>query len=115
MRPSPLITTASALARFGVLAVAIPLVSASAQTRTLLNFDATPLGAAVGIDATSYLRSFGISLSAVTPGSGVSIYGQGAPGLPVATSSPNYFNQFNGNNPETMTLNFAGPLSSISF
>ncbi len=30
-------------------------------------------------------------------------------------SAPNYFNEFNGNNPETMTLNFPAPLSSISF
>ena len=32
-----------------------------------------------------------------------------------AQSAPNYFNEFNGNNPETMTLNFPTPLSGISF
>jgi hypothetical protein len=98
------------------MASAILAATMVARAGTMsLNFDATPLGPAVEIDATSYLNSFGVTLSAVTPGSSVLIIGQGSPGLVIATSAPNYFNQFNGNNPETMTLNFSTPLSSISF
>lgn len=67
------------------------------------------------MDATAYLASFGITLSAVTPGSSVLIIGEGAPGLVIATSPPNFFTQYHGNNPETMTLNFPNALSKITF
>jgi hypothetical protein len=98
-----------------LLALAIPVVHAGAQTTTVLNFDDIPLGPVVAMDPTSYLASYGIFLSAVTPGEGAFIFGQGAPGLPVAHSGTNYFQQSTGNNPGTMTLNFSGPLSAISF
>src|SRR5260370_15003435 len=102
--------------RFGPTAVAMLIVTAVAHAGMItLNFDATPLGPGVGMDASAYLASFGITLSGVTPGASVLIIGQGFPGLSITTSPPNYFNEFNGNNPETMTLNFSNPLSSIRF
>ena len=80
-----------------------------------LNFDSVPVAAGSCTSGTGYLNSFGITLSAVTPSASVLICAQGSPNLPVPTSPPNYFTEFNGNNPETMTLNFPNPLSSISF
>lgn len=101
----------------GLMATAMLLATALAQAATItLNFDATPLGPGVEIDATAYLASFGITLSAVTPSASVLIIGQGLPEtIVVAHSAPNYFNEFNGNHPETMTLNFPVPLTSLSF
>jgi len=102
--------------QIGFIASAMLLATALAQADTItLNFDATPLGPGVEIDATPYLSTFGITLSAVTPSALVLIIGQGLPGIVTAHSAPNYFNEFNGNNPETMTLNFPTPLSGISF
>jgi hypothetical protein len=97
-----------------ILSVLLTGRVAAAQTVTL-NFDTPTLSPGIEIDATSYLSSFSITLTSVTSGSEVLIIGQGFPGLPIATSGPNYFNQANGNRPETMTLNFQHPLSSISF
>ena len=93
--------------RVALVALATLLVITAAQASTItLNFDSVAVAAGSCTDGTGYLNSFGITLSAVTPGASVLICAQGSPNLPVPTSPPNYFNEFDGNNPETMTLNF---------
>lgn len=102
--------------QIGFIATAMLVATTRAQASTItLNFDSVVVAAGSCTDGTGYLNSFGITLSAVTPAASVFICAQGSPGLPIATSAPNYFNEFHGNNPETMTLNFPNPLSSISF
>lgn len=114
-RPCPSMIVGRVTYQAGFIVSAMLALAMVAQASTFtLNFDTPPLGPGVELDATSYLNSFGITLSNVTPGSFVWLIGEGG-GLPIATSPPNYFNQFNGNNPETMTLNFPIPLSSITF
>jgi hypothetical protein len=104
------------LARVVWVAGVVLLVSTLGQAATItLNFDSVAVAAGNCTDGTGYLNSFGITLSGVTPGASVLICAQGSPNLPIATSPPNYFNESHGNSPETMTLNFPTPLSSISF
>lgn len=94
------------------------LLSVTAQADTVsINFDSVNAPSGF-VDATSYLGSYGITLSGVTGGTQVSImsysylYG-GAALTPV--SSPNLLMQTGSNSPVSFTMNFASSLSSFSF
>ncbi len=55
--------------QIGLIGSATLLATGLAEAGAItLNFDATPLGPGGEMDATAYLASFGITLSAVTPG-----------------------------------------------
>jgi hypothetical protein len=102
--------------RIGLAAGVTLLIAMLAQASTItLNFDPVVVPSGTCTDGTGYLNNLGITLSSVTPGASVLICAQGTPNLPIPTSPPNYFNEFHGNSPETMTLNFPDSLSSISF
>ncbi len=85
--------------------------------RSTLNFDTVDASAGP-VNASSYLASFGITLSAVTAGTAIgvvnnqSLYG-GTAASP--SSSPNVLTQLGSKNPVTYTLNFATPVDSFGF
>jgi hypothetical protein len=90
--------------------------SATASTITL-NFDS--VNATGGpVDSTAYFASFGVTLTAVTPGTQVqilddaNIYG-GAALIP--PSAPNMLMQNGSNNPVSFELDFTAPLTSFGF
>jgi len=96
------------------------LIFAAALTSTasiVLNFDSVAAGG--GVDASTYLSSFGITLTNVSPGSvqifsDQNFYGSG---VVVASSPHNFLMQNPGGAPNgaTYTLNFSTPLTGISF
>lgn len=97
---------------------AILLLAARAQADPLrLDFDAVDATAG-RVPAASYLASFGISVTDVTPGTTVVIdnidleYGGNASR---ASSSPNGITQIGSNDPVSFTLRFCAPMDSVSF
>jgi Tol biopolymer transport system component/N-acetylneuraminic acid mutarotase len=88
----------------------------AAQTR--VDFDAPDATSGACVPAASYLGGYGITLSGVTPGTTVSVVDASrlyAGTAAVAPSAPNVLTQCGSNDPVTFTLNFAGPLSGVSF
>lgn len=101
-----------------VLSNANGIVQPPATGQTVLNFDSVNASSGACVSAESYLNSFGITLSGVTPGTTVSIVDStklynGA--AAVAPSMPNLLTQCGSNDPVTFTLNFPNSLSSVSF
>jgi pimeloyl-ACP methyl ester carboxylesterase len=86
---------------------------------TTLNFDSVATSAApYFVDATTYLNSHGISVSAITPGTHLNIVNDFGyyNGLAVhAPSPPNTLTQMGSNAPVTFTLSFSPSLESFSF
>lgn len=101
----------------GVLCLLI-LAAAPALSDTL-NFDSIATGASpyfTNISSTNYLTQFGITLASVTPGTTVAaLCGQCGGNTIVGSSSPNVLVQFGNNSGESFTLDFATPLSTLSF
>ena len=98
-----------------LIGLATPLLVLGAQTTTTLDFDAMSLAPGTAIDPTGYLAGFGVFLSAVTAGDAADIYANGGGALPIAHSGSNYFLESTGNHPGSMTFEFAGTLSAVSF
>ena len=102
-----------------LLIVSLVLLATAAKSNAFfMNFDSVNAGN--GVDATSYLSSFGVTLSNVSNPGSVQIiddsfyYGGGA----VAASSPhNFLMQNVGGSPNgiTYTLDFSTALASLSF
>lgn len=101
-----------------MLATALAVsLCAHAQSTVTLNFDSLTHGT-TGAAMEDYLATFGISISAMTPGTHIGaydyrlVYGGGA----VVPSSGHMFLTQGGNNSgETFTLNFSPPLTRLSF
>ncbi|MDQ2944821.1 MAG: PEP-CTERM sorting domain-containing protein [Acidobacteriota bacterium] len=103
-----------------LLAGSFMFVAALTSTATtILNFDSVPISSGAGVDATSYLASFGITLSNVTPGpsGAVQIYSDQFITYEGASSPHNFLMQNGGGAPNglTYTLNFSTALTSLSF
>lgn len=79
-----------------------------------INFDSVE-ASAEGIDATSYLAGFGITLSNVTSGTGVYIIKNTDSDWTNPSSLPNYIAQRGSNDPVSYTLTFATPLADSGF
>jgi hypothetical protein len=98
-----------------VSCLSLPADRANAQILTFDSVDAS----AGAVDATSYLNSYGITLSGVTAGTEVAIQSDqqfyGTPGIVYASSPHNFLEQFGNANGESFTLNFATPLTSLAF
>ncbi len=102
-------TFLSVVRSLGVLALSASIVGAATIT---LDFEAVPVsGPGVFADPTAYLASFGITASNATPGAlfGVTVSDAAVP------STKHVLNEYNGSSPETFTLNFLEPVSSLSF
>ena len=92
---------------------------ASAQTTTVLNFNVDANGNTINanpaVDATSYLNSYGITVTELTPGASVYIHSDVPAPFIIASPGPNYFSESGFANGETSTLlTFAEPLTSLS-
>jgi VPDSG-CTERM motif len=87
-----------------------------ADTVTDINFDSLSVGAG-GLDATSYLGSYGITLSS-PDGGGLAVDSDqtfyGTPGIVYASSGDNFL-QMTGGTSQTVILDFSAPLTSLSF
>lgn len=101
---------------FALCVLMLLTVSAVGDT---VNFDSINTASApyyVNINTTNYLAQYGITLSGATPGTTVAaVCGQCGGNTVVGSSSPNVLMQFGNNSGESFTLNFANPLSSLSF
>jgi len=92
-----------------VTAVSVPGLRADTLT---LDFQEVPVpGPGYFVDVTTYLASFGIVASNVTPGALFGVTVSDA----VVPSTKHVLNEYNGVNPATFTLNFSSPKTSVSF
>jgi hypothetical protein len=105
--------------KFRILGLVGVLLLASGAFADTININFDSVNASSGfVDATTYLGSYGITLTGVTAGTQVSImeysfvYG-GTALAPV--SGPNLLQQTGSNAPVSFTLNFSAPLLSFSF
>lgn len=99
------------------IAIAMLFSGISAKAATIIDFDS--VNATGGsVNASTYLSTFGVTLSGVTSGTNVvilndiNIYG-GVPVVPA--SAPNVMTQLGSNAPVTFTLNFSSSLDSFMF
>lgn len=96
----------------------LPMIHEATAGTITLDFDAVSVPAFGVVDATSYLATFGVTVSNVTSGGQVVIRNDGGlPNFIVPPSSPNTASFFSsvGQIPNTFTLNFPVPLTSLSF
>jgi hypothetical protein len=116
-----------ALAPGSVAGLSIPGVGQTKMVATgsslrncdlVLNFDSINTSPSGSASATSYLASNGVTISGATAGTSIvalnSEIAYGGQGF-VASSLPNVLTQTGSNAPVVFTLNFAAPLSSVSF
>ena len=95
------------------LAFAAPLVTAGSIT---LNFDSVPLAAGASVDASSYLSSFGITVTAVSAGASSRIANiVGSVTIPVSGSNAIAWGPPVTNNDASINLNFATALLQFTF
>ena len=95
--------------------------TASAQTTTVLDFNTDAYGntinaSAGAVDATAYLNSYGITVTALTPGAAIDIASDTLAPYVIATPGPNYL-AVGGSSPYSemsILLTFAEPLTSLS-
>lgn len=101
----------------GVLCVA--MLAAAPALGDTVNFDSINTSGSpyfVNLNTVNYLAQYGITLSNATPGTNVAaLCGSCGGNTIVGSSSPNVLIQFGNNSGESFTLNFANPLSSLSF
>lgn len=95
------------------------LLAAAPALGDTINFDSIHTSGSpyfVNLNTVNYLAQYGITLSNVTPGTTVAaLCGSCGGNTIVGSSSPNVLVQFGNNSGESFTLNFANPLSSLSF
>ena len=100
------------------VACLVPTIQEANAAPITLNFDAVSVPAFGVVDATSYLATFGVTLSNVTSGGQVVVRNDGGlPNFIAPPSPPNTLSVFSsvGQIPNTFTLNFPAPLTSLSF
>lgn len=86
-----------------------------AADTVVINFDSVDASGG-GVDATSYLATYGITLSNVSSPGTVAIYSDVDVSYVSASSSPNFLlQQVSGAPPESFTMDFSTPLQSLSF
>jgi hypothetical protein len=84
-----------------------------------LNFDSVSVPVGSFVDATSYLNSFGVTFTAITPNIFPAIF-NGTVSADIPSSPPNFFGDASvvpgvGIQAQSYQLNFCAPLTSISF
>lgn len=86
-----------------------------APAATYMNFDSVNTSAG-RVDPTSYLASFGVTLTNVNPPGSVFIANSNIDGCGTASSSPNWISQYvGGSSLVSYALDFSNPLQSVTF
>jgi len=90
-------------------------LQATAHAQTVINFDSVDASGG-GVDATGYLSGFGITLVNVSHPGTVDIFDDQVSNFQSASSGTNFLLQQVGGAPaESFTMDFATPLTSLSF
>lgn len=111
MQVSGKITKAFMSLAFALLLL-FPLISSAEAA--LLNFDSVDASSG-NVDATSYLASYGVTLTNNSPGTNVYIVDYRKFFDVVPPSLPNFITQMGSNDPVSYTLTFVTPLTSVGF
>ena len=99
----------------GLLLAGVGMAGPAAADTVVINFDSVDASGGA-VDATSYLATYGITLTNVSNPGTVAIYSDVVVSYVSASSSPNFLLQQVGGAPaESFTMDFSTPLQSLSF